>query len=117
MKKNEIVFHNEALIIEENSHIVSIMYKDIASIVCDAPYLKISTIDGKKRFIYYCLEDLADSLPSSFVLCNRSAIINLIHVDSLQCKMSKWFFILKTGKHIPVARRKKQEIKAKWKSF
>jgi DNA-binding LytR/AlgR family response regulator len=117
MKKNKIIFHNEAMVIEENIRIIRVMYKDIVSIVCDAPYLKLFTIDRKELLVYYCLEELANDLPTTFVLCNRSTIINLMHVNFLQCKMPKCFFVLKTGEQIPIAKRKRKEIKEKWKNF
>jgi hypothetical protein len=53
-------------------------------------------------------------LPDSFVLCNRSSIINLLHVEAYTTdRNNKGYLQLKTGAVIPVSRRKKAEVRDK----
>jgi DNA-binding LytR/AlgR family response regulator len=86
MKKTEIIFHKEELIITEHLRITPILYKEIVYIVCDFPYLRLFCCNGKESFIFYPLEELIQYLPAAFVLCNRSVIINWLYVDAFQVK-------------------------------
>jgi DNA-binding LytR/AlgR family response regulator len=117
MKKTEIIFHKEEVIIPKYSKISSIPYKEIIDIICDTPYLKISRCNGNESFIFYPLEELIQYLPATFVLCNRSAIINLLYVDALHVENTKYFFVLKTGEKIAVPRRKRKELIETWKNY
>jgi len=73
----------------------------------------IVSVNKNKRLIFQSLKEISQSLPFSFVMCSRSAIINLTYVVQFQFGNSKCFIELKNGQIILVSRRKKNEIMGK----
>jgi DNA-binding LytR/AlgR family response regulator len=115
MIKTEIVFQEDQMVILNKQETNHIYYKDMVGILCERPYLRLQVIDGKSMLISCCLEKMLSCLPDSFVLCNRSSIINLLHVEAYTTdRNNKGYLQLKTGTVIPVSRRKKAEIRDKF---
>jgi DNA-binding LytR/AlgR family response regulator len=117
MKKAEITFSKERIIISNRSTISQVLYTDIISFVCDFPYVKITISNEKDILISGSLWELMLQLPANFILCNRSSIVNLSHVDSLTTEKLKCSLCLKTGNTIIVSRRKVGEIRKRLKEM
>ena len=115
MKKTVIICSEDKLSIIEKSSINIFQYSDIAGVFYEHPYLKIITVNKNKKLIFYSLKEISKLLPPQFVVCSRSAIINLTHVAQFKSGNSNCFIELDNGEKIPVSRRKKSEIMEKMK--
>lgn len=117
MKKTKIIFTKNQLTVIERTNVIIFRYSDIVCILCERPYVMIVTYSRKRKLIFHSLKDIVQSLPSSFVICSRSAIVNLVHVLQSKTEKSNCFVYLHNELKIPVSRRKKSEIIEKIKDF
>jgi DNA-binding LytR/AlgR family response regulator len=113
MKKAEIQSNAEELIIFKKSYIYVFDFRDIIGFFCDHPYIKIETTTLKSTLIFHSLKEIAPLLPPQFVMCNRSAIINIAYIARLTSDSVRCVLHLKNGRIIRVARRKKTNITRK----
>ena len=112
MKKTKIIFGIGQMVIYERSAAEIINYKDIISITYDTPYLRLRTIEGKDKLLFYNLKDLILKLPSDFVICSRSAIVHWIYVVGYYKKEKKnYALVLNNGDNIIISRRNNGIIK------
>jgi DNA-binding LytR/AlgR family response regulator len=111
MKKTEIIFYETHLtVLCKKSRSYKIPYENIIGIFCERPYLRLQILNRKNMLILYSLEEMISNLPNSFILCNRSSIVNLLHVEAYT---TDYNLQLTAGDIIPVSRRKKAEIREK----
>lgn len=111
MKKTIIFFTEEKMIIEEKSCIFCTDYKQIVSIWCNRPYLMLKTLDKKDKYIFHTIKEIICFLPDSFVVCNRSVLVNLDHFSSLEISKNQWLLYLKTGEKVPITNKYKKIVK------
>ena len=117
MKKTQLTFKEDRIIISEKSNISIIHCKDLVAIFCEHPYLKLLTVQKNNILIFYPLMEIVRHLPPLFVLCNRSSLINLSYVHTLRIEKMKWVLYLSTGDCIFVSRRKKADVKKQLNDF
>jgi len=110
MKKTEIIFGKDQLTIIEKSNVSIIQYNNIVGIFCEHHYLNIVAVNKKRKLIFHSLKEISQSLPFPFVMCSRSAIVNLTHVVHFKSGNSNCFIELDNGLKIIVPRRKKDKI-------
>ena len=72
----------------------------LAFIKADDHYLSIHTIEKRKHFVRGKLSEIIEELPSNFIKCHRSYIINKNHIKQIQSK----FIIMNDNSEIPVSR-------------
>lgn len=117
MTKTEILFQENQLVILNKSEINNIRYEDIVGVFCDHPYLRLQILNKKSRLIFFTLEEIISCLPDSFILCNRSSIINLLYVNVFTTEGKNSLLHLTTGDVILVSRRKKAAVKERINYF
>jgi len=117
MKKTEISFSENQLTIIEKASVSIFRYTDIIGVFCEHPYLKIETINKNRKLFFHSLKEIEKLLPFPFVMCNRSAIINLLHLIQIKTENSNCYIHLNNGQKIPVSRRKKNELMEKIKQL
>ena len=115
MKKTKLIFSKDRLTVIEKTSVSIFHYIDIVGFFCEHPYLMIVTIDKNKKLIFHSLKEIIQSLPFSFVMCSRSAIINITHIIQLKIQHSNWFIHMNNGQKILIPRRKKSNIMEKIK--
>jgi len=101
------------MIIFERSNIYVFEYQDIIGFFSEHPYVKIETTTQKSTLFFHSLKEIAPLLPPEFVMCNRSSIINIAHIIEMTSDSAKCVFLLKNGRIIRVARRKKTTVTSK----
>jgi DNA-binding LytR/AlgR family response regulator len=107
MKKTNVIFGIEQMVIYGKSTAEIINYKDIICITYDTPYLRLCTIGGKDKLLFYTLKELIQQLPSDFVLCSRSAIVHWLYVDGYYyVKEKKLCFNFEKWKHYSCIKKK-----------
>jgi len=118
MKKAEIQFSEEQMTIFDGSNIQKFNYHDIIGIFCDYPYIKIeTTTDPKSKLIFHSLKEIGQLLPSLFIMCNRSSIINIMYINQMKYEVNQSFLCLNNGRQIRIPRRKKSTIIKKIHAF
>ena len=117
MRKTNIIFSQDSLTIVERTEVRVIHYTDIVGIFCERPYLMIESICKNKKLITNSLKEIDQLLPDSFVICNRSAIINIKYIVQLKAEKNNNFAHLRCGKKILVSRRKKSDVVSAFKAF
>ena len=115
MKKTKLIFGKEKLTVLEKTSVSIFYYIDIVGFFCEHPYLMIVTTNKDKKLIFYSLKEIKQLLPLPFVMCSRSAIINITHVVQLKTQNSNCFVYLNNGQKILISRRKKNDIMEKIK--
>jgi DNA-binding LytR/AlgR family response regulator len=110
MKKANIIFSEGRLSVIEKTSVSIFCYTDIVGIFCDHPYLMIETINKEKKIIFHSLKEISQLLPFPFVMCSRSAIINMDYINNVKTQNPNSFIYLKNGQKILIPRRKKGEI-------
>ena len=110
MKKTKLIFSKDKLTVIEKTSISIFNYIDIVGFFCDHPYLMIVTIDKNKKLIFHSLKEIMQSLPFSFIMCSRSAIINITHIIQLKIQHSNWFIHMNNGQKILISRREKNIV-------
>lgn len=93
--------------IENRGNIHNIAFEDI--LFLESNDKKIKVVTSKKEITTYGkLSDLHKKLPGDhFILCHKSFIVNLQHVENLSCNS----FILPSSKTIPISRSKYKDAK------
>lgn len=107
MKKENILFGGRELIVEDLNKVTCLYYYDILDVVAEAPYIAITTIENKKIYLDFTLSQLIKDLPCIFFQCNRSAIVNLIHVSLYEKKGSSLFLHVISEKKYKISLRRK----------
>jgi len=110
MKKTEIICSHDRLTVIEKTSVSIYFYTDIVGIFCEHPYSMVVATNKNKKLIFYSLKEMKQLLPLPFVMCSRSAIINISHVVQLRTQSSNCCLHLDNGQKIPVSRRKKSYI-------
>ena len=113
MKKAEIQTNADKMIIFEKSNTYVFYYQDIIGFFSEHPYVKIETTTLKSTLIFHSLKEISPLLPPEFVMCNRSSIINIAYIAQSISDSAKCIFLLKNGRYIRSARRKKTTITSK----
>ncbi len=83
MKNTTLYFLQNELIITDVSGLLSIPYIDIVSVYCDRPYLSIRTTYNRHFMIQQSLSNFIKNLPYFFCQCNRSVLVNMLHVEAI----------------------------------
>jgi DNA-binding LytR/AlgR family response regulator len=94
-KVGNILFGHKEMILRERNKILCISYADIVSLIAKKPFTLIRTIGGECIQINPSLSRVVRHLPPVFLLCNRSEMINLLHVNLL--RKEKTFCLLYTA--------------------
>jgi len=95
----------KALILQEKDKIILIFFHAIISIVCDRPYCRIVTNDGKSKLIQCNLKTFLDYLPNHIRLIDKSTIFNLSYITSIRP------YVAQAGSQtFKIARRKYKEV-------
>jgi len=87
MKKSTLQFNATHLVSNDAYLLFSIPYTDIVFIRCAKPYIEIYLHD-KHYVISQTLAIFVENLPSNFYLCNKSEIVNLMHVTDFNKKQN-----------------------------
>lgn len=77
---DKIVFCDKEMIIEDGRKTIFLTYYQIVDITTSRPYIVVTLLNNDKFFIDSSLSQLYAHLPVVFFKCNRSSIINLLHV-------------------------------------
>ena len=110
MNKAEIILSTDKMTIIEKSKMYVFHLKDIIGFFSDHPYVKIETTISTPIQIFHSLEKIGQLLPSPFIVCNRSSIINMMHIHQVIPDDSKCFLHLENGREIRIARRRKSDV-------
>lgn len=109
MKQN-ILFYDREMIIEERNRIICLEYNRIVDITTDRPYSVITLSDNKSVSISLSLSTLNENLPAIFSQCNHSSIVNLLHVHSYYKKERIFYLHTKSGKQFRVSPKYKHDF-------
>ena len=110
MKKTQIKYLDNEMIIEDSHCIFSLQYDTIAYIQYQKPYIIISLFSGKEYFVYNSLSHFENHLPLAFFACNQSIIVNLKYVQLIKREGPKLLVCVKDGRKIYVSRRNQKII-------
>ena len=111
MKDNVIKYYQQKMSIIDSSSIYYLKYCEIYCIFYIKPYTFILTIHNKEILLNYSLSKLTENLPKFFLSCNKSTIVNILHVRSLYKKNNSYYILLYNEKKYKVSRRKVQMMK------
>ena len=114
MKKTQIQYLEQEMIIEDSNCIFSLQYDIIAYIQYQKPYIIIRLFSGKEHFIYHSLSHFANHLPLAFLACNQSFIVNLLYIQLIKKEDAKLLIFTKDGKKIYVSRRNHKVIQERY---
>lgn len=94
--------HNEYLIISDAGQRLALRYGEILFFEVQSPYVLLYMQSKKEPIkIRYRFLDLIPKLPEElFTLCNRSYLVNIVHVRAVRRNM----LTLSTGQELPVSR-------------
>gem|GEM_PF-1320622 len=82
MPLSNLHFNTNELVAIDSSIVFTIPYTDIVFIRCAKPYLEIHLRD-KQYFITQRLAFFGECLPHYFCMCNKSEIVNLMHIKEI----------------------------------
>jgi len=97
LKNVKKLIEKESVILRDKT---KVNLEQLAYIKADDHYLSIHTIEKKNHFVRGKLSDIIDELPSNFVKCHRSYIINKNHIKQIQSKL----IIMNDNSEIPISR-------------
>ena len=97
----------------DKDDVYTIPYFDIVQVVCDKPYISLETKSGKKYHFAQSLNGICSGLPTVFVKCNKSVVVNLIHVSEIR-KSENGYELFVGGRRVLLSRRKANEIKEQY---
>lgn len=111
MKETGLIFTNIGLIIHESYKIENIQYIDILSFEYNSSYVILQTVAGKECLIQSSLLNIKNNLPYIFFNCNRSSIVNMIYIDSIDFKSNNIEVVLPNlKKQFKISRRRKFDL-------
>jgi hypothetical protein len=89
----------------EDEHIIlrdktQINLKKLSHIKADDHYLNLHTIESKNYMVRGKLAEIMEELPSNFVRCHRSYIVNKNYIKQVQAK----FIVLTDNSQVPISR-------------
>jgi len=85
---------------------------DITHFAADGPIVFAHTIDRNQKRVHYQLQELEKALPTNFIRCHKSYIVNIEHVARMYLWQKSNFQIeLENGDKISVSRRYSQAVK------
>ncbi|MFL9835685.1 LytTR family transcriptional regulator DNA-binding domain-containing protein [Chryseobacterium terrae] len=97
LKNLKKIIEKENIILKDKT---KINLDQLIYIKADDHYLNVHTIEKKNHFVRGKLGDIAVELPSNFVRCHRSYIINKNYIKQAQSK----FIIMNDNSEIPISR-------------
>lgn len=102
-KDKSVVFEKMKMGIKSHSMWNFYFYSDIIKIITDANYTIVCLMD-KVYYVDTRLKIFEELLPTVFFRCNRSSIINLAYMESIEHKNKKIKIILSNGDEYNVSR-------------
>lgn len=114
MKRDTITYHEVDIFICCFSKNLFLKYCDIIAVTTDRPYVVFYTKnDIKGVLVNSTLRDIIKHLPNVFFLINQSTIINLYNLSAYTQRGSEYLLYMNNGQLYNVARRKKEEFRAR----
>lgn len=114
MKKDIITYHERDIFISSSSKKIFLKYCNIVAVTTDRPYVAFYTKDAIKGvLVNSTLREIVKQLPNVFFLSNQSTIINLFNLSTYTQKGSEYLLCMNNGQTYKVARRKREELKAR----
>jgi DNA-binding LytR/AlgR family response regulator len=84
--------------------VVLVPLKDIVAVLGADDYVELRLRGGQALLHAARLDRLQARLPASFIRAQRSAIVNLAHVERLEREGSAWRLHMSEGPLVPVSR-------------
>jgi len=116
MKNTMVRYLNDYAIVIDKDNVFTLMYHQIETIECDKPYIKVTLTDKSKYHFTSTIKDFNIHLPSYFELCNKSVLVNLLHIKEIR-KTDNGFELVINERTIHLSRRKIKLIKTKFIEF
>ena len=113
MKKTKLIFGKDKLTVFDETSVSIINYIDILGFFCEHPYIMIVTTNNNNKLIFHSIKEIIKLLPVSFVMCNRSTIINIKHIIQLKKQNAIWFIYMNNEQKITISRAKKSIVMEK----
>lgn len=110
MRKSEISYLSSRMVIEDAGSVYAFDYREIYCIVYRNSYTVICTAN-KEKMITYSLTKLQENLPPIFFSCNKSTLVNLSYVKSIEYNKNNSVLELCNNTQFNVSRRKRKELK------
>lgn len=116
---NETTLNNKnnepiKIIVKKNNNYSKIDIDEIIFIQSDAEYIMIHT-NQNKFALRQSLKQIENKLNNRFFRIHKSYLINISHIEVFSYAEGE--IILSNGQKLPVARRKKKDLLAKWQSL
>ena len=110
--KTNIIYGDKEIVIEENNKIICIGYDQIDYISTNRPYLEIITTEKRTVLCEQSLSEMQKKLPPCFFRCNRSFIVNLLHICLFQKEKNRYYFYISyTNKKFKIAAKSTKAFK------
>lgn len=106
------VFHNEYYILQNRDLIEKISYRDIIYISSARHYMELITQTSSYRHLI-SIKDMMKHLPSQFIQCHRTLIINIYYVQKLEGHN----VIMRNKANLPVSNTYLQNVRKKLESL
>ena len=113
MKGTIIKYYQQKMNIFDCGSIYYLRYCEINYIYYDKPYTHVITIFNNDILLNYSLIKFIENLPNLFLFCNKSTILNSMHLKSLYKKNNYFLIVMENDKIFKVSRRKVYMIKEK----
>ena len=100
------MYQQKPLRIQNRNKVILVHPKDIAYIESDRRILHIHT-ERESVDTYGKLSEVEKQLPSSFVQCHKSFLVNLVYVK----EQSTSSFVLRTGDVVPISQQRRKHVR------
>jgi len=117
MKRYDLFFTDEEVLLSDSTKVRMIAYKDIVFFVTDRPYVIIGTEKKERIYVQTSMSRISKCLPSCFCMCSQSVIINLSYVNAYENSQHTFRIYLRNGCIINASRRFHNILKTQIVSF
>lgn len=114
MSRFELLFTQKEIVIKNNNNLFGIPYYKIYYFFFEKPYTILVSSDNKKFYIDSPLYKIGASLPNLFIQCNKSAIVNIVYIQSITKKSGEGFLITYSKEIISISRNRFQDVSNKF---
>lgn len=94
-----------AIFVKQKDVFHKVKFAELAYIKSDHVYLELYTVNAKKFVIRSTIKSLAEKLPANFFQTNRSHMVNLDHLDSIDVS-----HVVISGQNVPIGKNYRNEL-------